>query len=201
MIAELSPGSEFPFNTHITSIPPELLAALSDVMVPLLSAANCPWGNECMQASISCGNISWRVNEQDSTDGAGVSQHATKTVGGGQFPLTHSERYHNLCLEFVQHQNVGSSAETVAAAVNKFEANSVCVLIGADLTNCDANTLHPFDSNVSVYHMGSAHTIDRVTDEVPTAHWESAGIKVMIVLGLKSIYTERLDGVVKHDDK
>lgn len=202
MIAELSPREDFATDTQISQIPSELCAALAGVRVPILSAANCPWDNECRRAGINCGNMLWCANELEKDGQVALSpansEQDLQNAGErdiGQFALMQNEHYRHLDLEFKDYDR-GFGGDKAVVAVNKGGANHICVLIGTDLSAWQDSTVDKFDKTMSVYRMDSAKTIERLTAEVSERSWE-AGRKVVITVDLKKIYPDRF-AVVPH---
>lgn len=82
VVSELSEQMKF-IVTEITTIPKELKAALKNVMVPLLSPPNSPWGED-IRSGINFGNFSWCKNLERRDPSAplrNIRQGRTRTRG------------------------------------------------------------------------------------------------------------------------
>ena len=198
VIAELNFEANFN-DTTITAIPKELKAALNEVMVPLLSPANSPWG-ESMDSSINFGNLSWCRN-QERRD-ASVPLSNTKAAGGtqgeeecdlevdvGQFSFGNQNHgYTALGAEFKDVRGFGG--KNMTAVTTKVAENSVCLLIGSDLSEWKKGTIQKFARDVSVYRMNSRSSIVRVSPKVTVKNWK-VGRKVLIALDLEKLHPGR----------
>lgn len=207
VIAELSHKRVFEV-TKITNIPEELDVALKDVMVPLLSPPNSPWG-ESLDSGINFGNFSWCKNQEQRDASAPLSNTEAMAMGSaqrgeeeggegedkeedlenhlGQFSLEGALGYIALGAEFKDVDGFGG--KNMAAVTRKVAENSVSLLIGRNLCDWKAGTVLTFDQDVSVYRMNERGSIMRVSPEV--AEWK-AGRKVLIALDLKRLHPGRV---------
>ena len=200
MIAELSCERDFE-KTDITTIPKELVAALKDVLVPLLSPPNCLWGDS-MQSDINFGNLTWCKNQEmrdasaplrKTKAGGGMQQEAEKVDGKsdvGQFPCVGLEGilhgYTSIDTEVKDRTKFGG--EDVVAVTKKVDTHSVSLLIGRDLCDWNEKTVFKFAKDVSVYRMDERGVIVRVSPLVK--RWET-GRKVLIALNLNLLHPGR----------
>lgn len=178
LVAELSHKRDFEL-TQITVIPDELRVALENVMVPLLSPPNSPWG-EVMDSAINFADLSWCPKVAGSTE---VKKQGEEEAEG--------QEDEEQCLIAVPYGYTnGAEFKDIAqglAGEKKVAENSVSLLIGSNLKS---KTVEWFD--VSVYRMSVKGAIVRVSP--PQTHWE-AGRKVLIALDLKELYPDRAEAL------
>lgn len=197
VIAELSPERAYKV-TEITVIPEELRAALQDLLVPLLSPPNCPWGEESMRSGVNFANLSWCKNQEKRDASAVLPVAASSALSAdeedtAEFPLQQVEgkrahAYTTLAAEMKDRTTFGG--DDMVAVTTKVPDNGVCVLFGSDLANWQKGTIQKFAPDVAVYRMNARGVIKRVPDVVPTAGW-LPGRKVLIALDLEKLHPGR----------
>ena len=201
VVAELS--FERDFNvTEIIDIPEELAAALTDVMVPLLSPPNSEWG-ESVDSDINFGNFVWCKNQErrdasaplsntkaaGSTQGEGEGEETGEDMENGGGLLQLAQETHGYTALGAEFKDVnGFGGENMAAVTTKVAENSVSLLIGRDLCDWENETVQKFAPDVSVYRMNKSGSIVPVSP--PVAGWK-AGRKVLIALDLKRLHPGR----------
>lgn len=167
VVAELS-AQDYYEKTEITSIPPELRAALKDVLVPLLSPPNSPWGDESMKSGINFGDLTWQGQ------------------GKGQFCLGRNHGHTSIDIE-MKHQEDGFGGEQLRTVISRTANSSVTLLFGSTLSEWQSATTAKFDDEVSVFRMNAKGAIARVSPEVPVADW-TPGRRVLIALDLERLH-------------